>query len=173
MSGLDSLAIEERDALIWTGMSVALLQRAESILKSTLQLAFRRDSLMTLESMASEEHALRRATLGRLMRELRVRIDIAPDFDDLLDSFLEHRNAFVHGLLLDPLYSFRTLDGRERLVRFLGVLTYEATIVIRIMFSAVHAFAGEHDFQLADVADTEIQDWLFPTEVLDTIVRRK
>jgi len=178
MSGFESFSAEEREALIWTGISIGLVQHAESILKNALQLAFSPGSQMTLESIASDETGLRRATLGRLLNELRRRADIAPDFEAKLDEFLQHRNVFVHGLLLDPLFSWRTTDGRERLIGFLGALAGEATIVIRVMFSAVHAFAGRiaaahEDLRIPELSDPAIAGWLFPPGQLDTILTRK
>jgi hypothetical protein len=89
--------------------------------------------MMTPASIEAEEESARKKTLGQLLHELRRRTEIAADFDETLSSFLEHRNEFVHGLLMRSEYDSSDPDGRERLRAFMGRLMGEAWSVIQVL----------------------------------------
>jgi hypothetical protein len=91
-------------------MTLLQVQSTERVLKQ-VTVFFVPQGGRTWEEMLAEEAASRRATVGRFLRALRDRIEVRPEFDDVLEQFLADRNTFAHDLWRIPNFSLNTEEG--------------------------------------------------------------
>lgn len=108
------------DVLKTLGLAVITGQGVEHVLSSCLTYSLHGEPLQTVEQvrLLLERHS--KATLGRLLKTLRERVDLHPTFDDKLDRFLQHRNIIAHRLHDVPGgLDLHSNEGRGRLKAFL------------------------------------------------------
>jgi len=80
-----------------------------------------------------ELSALKRSTLGGLLRKLKERVEIEPTFEDRLKRFLEGRNLFAHRLHHEPWFDLESEPGRDAVWRFIerySNLLQDITLVV-------------------------------------------
>lgn len=130
------LAPETEERLTTMGIVLDLIHGAEHAIAGVLPFTLAKESTITVETIEREKEGARRQTLGQLMAKVRERADVMPEFDQILDSFLVHRNQFIHAHVRhDP------RDPRAYLV-FLTRLVREAELVASVFSGVLFRFAA-------------------------------
>ncbi len=86
------------------GETLYMIQLAEHAIKLCGDFAFSGQKNFSLEKLYSNQKKDRKRTLGQLLTELRKIVNIHPQFDSILKSFVEKRNFFAHNIFNDPNY---------------------------------------------------------------------
>ncbi|ANF89236.1 hypothetical protein A7J50_5912 (plasmid) [Pseudomonas antarctica] len=108
------------DVLKTLGLAVIAGQSFEHLLSSCLTFPLHGEPLQTVEQLQLllERHS--KATLGRLLKALRERVDLHPTFDEKLERYLQNRNIIAHRLNDVPGgFDLHSDEGRGRLKAFL------------------------------------------------------
>jgi hypothetical protein len=113
------------DTWIRIGLLLVLIQNTEHAINASLSWVFA-DQPVTLEQIAFFEKLKQKRTLGRLLRELRERVNVDRRFDGLLTSFLQDRNRFVHSLFIERGFSINEAKNVPRIRKFVDSLTDRA-----------------------------------------------
>ncbi len=156
-SFLDGLEIPGsiKTAFFVMGYCLYHVQAVELTLKSCLTTSF------ALQDLESEDRELRKKSLGILLNQLRKRVDIDEDLEDLFAVFVEERNLFVHHLLrqfqMDKLEGLTAMD-------FCQILTIRAQELSRFLNAALSAAHPEIE------VDDDVKE-LVP--IIDFYLRRK
>lgn len=132
------------DVLKTLGLAVIAGQGVEQLLSRCLTFPLHGEPLQTVEQiqLLLERHS--KATLGRLLKALRERVDLHPTFDDKLDRFLQHRNIIAHRLHDVPgglvLHSD---EGRGRLKAFLLQYMEDGHTVSMVFLGVLRGWASQ------------------------------
>jgi hypothetical protein len=132
------------DTWIRIGLLLVLIQNTEHAINASLSWVFA-DQPVTLEQIAFFEKLKQKRTLGRLLRELRERVNVDRRFDGLLTSFLQDRNRFVHSLFIERGFSINEAKNVPRIRKFVDSLTDRAVIVLAAFNAFIEIWAAEHD----------------------------
>ena len=106
-------------AVFEAGLTLQAVQVAEHQLTFALTWIFPKDSNLRLYELYRMGADLQKRTLGQLVRELRQRADIRPDFDSLLADFIARRNRFAHSLFTEDDYLLESDAGSARATEFM------------------------------------------------------
>lgn len=148
------------------GLAFLIVQSTERALGTSLHMIFGLPNPATIEDIERLDDEARRATLGRLVKEVRARVSLDPRFEQTLAEFVADRNRFIHHLGEEA--DIFTPEGRasaypliNRLVQR-GVLLQQTFASFMIAFARRVGVAGdlldalEEDEVLADaVADSK------------------
>jgi hypothetical protein len=145
-----------KTAFFAMGYCLYHVQAVELVLKSCLTTSF------ALQDLESEDRALRKKTLGSLLNQLRQRVDIDEDLEDLFTVFVEERNQFVHQLLRQ--FQFEKLEGLADMANFCQILAIRAQELSRFLNAALSAAHPEIE------VDDDVRE-LVP--IIDFYLRRK
>jgi hypothetical protein len=96
------------------GLTLLCIQAAEHELSFMLRWVFPTDPGMNLKALYAQDSAGQKRTLGQLLNELRKRVEIQPDFKNMLLEFLELRNRFVHHLFNERDFNLATDESCVR-----------------------------------------------------------
>lgn len=138
---------EQKDVLYRVGATLLLIQSTERIIDTCLQLALPGTPL-TLERMTRERNQHSKPTLGQFFRKLRQRVDLHPQFDALLDSYLERRNTLIHRLDEIPGWSLGCPEGREVALSFLDCLIRLDDTVRGVFIGLLHAWQMQQGWEI-------------------------
>ena len=119
---VDTVSKQKNMPLLNIGGVLLMCQLLERPLDMFCELASA--SVLTVDLLDSLDAEKRRKTVGQMLKRLRESVDVDPELDGILQSFLEHRNEFVHRLENDD-RNMDTPQGRQELARFVSTLLDE------------------------------------------------
>ncbi len=114
--------VEQQQLLMKVGAVLVTCQVLERPLDVFCELAS--SSRITSEILGDLDAEARRRTVGQMLQKLRAAVGIDPEIDDMLQRFLDDRNALVHRLESAG-RSLETPEGRRMLDAFLNRLLGE------------------------------------------------
>jgi len=104
------------------GETLYMIQLAEWAIQTCMIFVFTGKNQISVERLYSENATIRKKTLGQVLAELRKRTEVHPQFNQMLKTFVEKRNFFVHHIFNDKDYSLATKDSCENIEDFLNDL---------------------------------------------------
>jgi hypothetical protein len=120
------------DALLkLIGFTLLYTQLAEHIIKRCIR--YFRVPGLSLEALEAAEQKERKSTLGHFLTQLRKHVEVAPDFDAKLDTFLQGRNDLVHNFFEITNIKFLMGEGQEKAYHFLKQLKKDTQHVVRVL----------------------------------------
>ena len=127
------------------GLTLLQLQAAEKVIRLCMTYVLQRQPL-TLESLQAQEASERTKTLGYFLAELRKRADVHDGFDELLKSFLNNRNDFIHDLSRVVTGGTTSPEGVDAATKFVHNLMNQTDKVTKVFTGLVLAWQVEADF---------------------------
>lgn len=152
------------------GAAIIACQTVEKCINLTMKGVFPKEPIRTVEMLERLDEQHRRKTLGQFIHALRSRVGLAPEFDTLLESFLEHRNTLAHDLLRVPSHLFSTPEGFVRMNQYVLQTAQEANRLTQIFAALIDAWTeqvGMRDKLLQD--QPEVYNSSFFAEIRATI----
>jgi hypothetical protein len=125
------------------GAAIIGCQTVERLLNLSMQWLFPREPIRTVEMLDQLEQEGNRKTLGQFIRALRERVELAPDFDELLSNFLAHRNTLVHDVARVDGHTFCTPEGIEAINKFVLHTLTEASRLIEIFAAFIDVWTEQ------------------------------
>ncbi len=132
-------------ALVAIGRAVVIAQMVEALIRMCTTYVFPGEPL-TIESLERLEQRERRKTIGHFVRELKKRVLVRDDFDDLLSSFVENRNTLIHRP--DDVEGWDLSDdvGKRAVIAFADKVASDAGRLVLILVGFVRAWQVEAGF---------------------------
>lgn len=132
------------DVLKTLGLAMIAGQGVERLLSSCLTFPLHGEPLQTVEQVQLLLERYSKATLGRLLKALRARVDLHPTFDDTLHRFLQHRNIIAHRLHDVPGgFDLHSDEGRGRLKAFLLQYMEDGHTVSMVFLGVLRGWASQ------------------------------
>jgi hypothetical protein len=128
------------------GAALLRIQNAEGVIKNCTTY-FTPEAGVTWAMMQSEEAAERKKTLGYFLKKLREKLDVDPTFADLLSSFLDNRNTFIHHFQSVPGFNLDTIEGLQIGLAFVKELTRQAEHVTHVVHGFIRNVGGALGFE--------------------------
>ena len=125
------------------GSLVVGMQVTEGLINTVLQLALSEGDAVTLEGLTKDQERFRKATLGRLIKAIKERSSISPDFDQVLEAYLKDRNTLIHDLSRMGGFDYMSKEGLERMERFVGNLNQNYEVVTKVFMSLLWEWADQ------------------------------
>jgi hypothetical protein len=147
------------DVLKTLGLAVIAGQGVERLLSTCLTFPLNGETLQTEEQLQVliERHS--QATLGRLLKALRQRVDLHPTFDGQLDRFLQSRNVIAHRLHDVPGgLDLHSDEGRGKLKAFLLQYMDDSRSVSIVLLGVLREWAPQVGIDLP--GDHHLNQWM-------------
>lgn len=125
------------------GFLVVAMQKTESLINTALQLALPAGDAVTVESFTKDQEGFRKATLGRLIKAIKERSAISPDFDQVLEAYLKDRNTLIHDLTRMGGFDYKSKEGLEHMARFVENLNQNYEVVTKVFTSLLWEWADQ------------------------------
>jgi len=122
------------------GLALFGVQGTEAKLKFLLSFVFPHQEDATLTDLYERDKKASKATLGMLITKLRERADVTREFEGMLQSFLDHRNRFIHGLLMEKGFNIGMDEGVQNVRKFIDQLEFECWHIDAILVGYIVAF---------------------------------
>lgn len=116
------------------------LQSTEKTIKVCIQIALPDEQDFFINVLDRLNEKERKKPLGHFLKALRLRADLNSDVDELLERFLNHRNAFVHNLEEVPEWNLKTREGCMAADAFLTKLHNESKEVHLLFLGILNAW---------------------------------
>ncbi|NNJ16764.1 hypothetical protein CSV86_016915 [Pseudomonas putida CSV86] len=137
------------DVLKTLGLAMIAGQGVERLLSNCLTFPLHGEPLQTVEQVQLLLERYSKATLGRLLKALRGKVDLHPTFDDKLDRFLEHRNIIAHRLHDVPGgFDLHSDEGRGRLKVFLLQYMEDGHILSMVLLGILREWASQEGIDI-------------------------
>src|ERR1700746_1330966 len=98
----------QKQMLAFRGVTLLRLQSTKTTIQFCMTHVLPKTSNLTWEMLNDRQQYLRTKTVGYLLHQLRTRVAIDPQFDEMLIKFLGMRNTFVHNVNEIPGWSLDT-----------------------------------------------------------------
>jgi hypothetical protein len=144
------------------GLAFLIVQLTERALGTSLHMIFGLPNPATIDDIERLDDQARRATLGRLIKEVGARVSLDPRFEQVLAEFVADRNRFVHHLSEEG--DLFTPEGRASVYPLINRLIQRGVLLQQTFASFMIAFARR-----VGVA-SELLDDLDGDEVLADVV---
>jgi hypothetical protein len=125
-------SLAQTELMMRIGKALLDVQMTEKIFRICLT-KFLLGGEITLEKMEQEAKSGEKDTLGTFVKKLGKRIEVDPDFADVLGRFLKHRNDFVHNFIGMPGFGLATEQELNFGISFVSKLSGEAEHVRRVL----------------------------------------
>lgn len=136
--------VKRRDSILQViGFLVVGMQQTEDLINTSLQLALPDGQFLTLDGLMRDKKRLRKATLGRLITVMKQRTALSPDFEEVLEAYLEDRNILIHDLGRMGGFDYKSKEGLDRMERFLGNLNQNYEVVTKVFLSLLWEWSGQ------------------------------
>lgn len=107
------------------GETLLCLQSAEACVSFCLTWIFPPENVVTFDELCDLNKKETKATLGRMLKELRERGHVHPEFEKLLARFVKNRNLFIHKIFCEPDYIINSSENIKRGHKFLEQFRHE------------------------------------------------
>jgi len=155
----------QSDLLEAIGIILIALQAAEKSVNFALIFVFQDGNALTLEKIERLKAEEKSRTLGRLLGQLKRRVELAPDFEEMLSQFLDDRNVFIHRIDDTPGFDLTTSNGRKAAAIFLSRLYAETKSVLHIFFTFIRAWQEQLRGTKFEVPEILATEWPFLEEI--------
>jgi len=118
------------------GEKIYLFQIAEHMVQNCMIFVFEEPDFL-LENFYSIETKVKSKTLGRIIANLRSKAEIDPGFDNILTTFVEKRNFFVHKIFSDKEYGLANDELCRKTEIFLNELQDYAWTVMNVFLGCM------------------------------------
>lgn len=126
------------------GETLYMIQLAEHAIKMCGEIVFREQKNFSLEKLYSGRQKDRKRTLGQILSELRKIVNIHPQFDLILKSFVEKRNFFAHNIFNNQNYGLTSDDACKQTEQFLLELQDDAWKVQNVFMGCLLHWTKEN-----------------------------
>ena len=130
------------------GLLNLAMQTTEELFDIVLIMVFPGKQRMTLEVLERLERERRSRTLGRLIKQMRDRVALRPDLEELLNDFVLHRNQFTHRLRDVPGWDLDSVEGRKVAWRFLSQVHAENQTLMEVFFGFLMAWVNQNELKI-------------------------
>ena len=120
------------------GKTLGMIQLADSLFKSVLQICFPGEKFNNKEVWDSNEAALNKATLGKMIKILKERVEITEVFNENLNEYLRMRNDFIHNW--DKIDNW---GNDEFAIKFMVELQKYAAWVFYVMVAVINMWSEQ------------------------------
>jgi hypothetical protein len=120
------------------GATLYMIQMAEHAIKVAIQFILRETTDVTLDDLPGKDTSKTKRTLGQLLHEVRKTSQLHPQFDQILDGFLQKRNAFIHNMFTTAENDLESNEGIEHLNAFLQDLQDDAWSVQNVFLGCLN-----------------------------------
>jgi hypothetical protein len=131
----------QKSVLQSIGLALFGVQGTEAKLKFLITYIFPKDIDATLKVLHGSDEKQKKKTLGILIENLKQQGDVSEEFQELLSSFLNMRNRFVHGLFLERGYSLGSDEGIKKVEDFIQDLEQKMWFIDSILMGYIVAFS--------------------------------
>lgn len=100
------------------GETLYMIQMAEDAIQNCCTYVFQDESDL-LEKLYSKEKQDRKRTLGQIVSVVRKQVEVHPQFDVMLTTFVDKRNFFVHTMFNDAEFGLQSDELCKRTEEFL------------------------------------------------------
>jgi len=102
---------DQEDIYSLIGLTLCFIQQVESTLNFVLTYVLQDDEPLTIQNLEQLKRKERKSTLGYFVKKLKMRAELLPALETLLDEFLTNRNDFVHNQKDIPGWDLQTKEG--------------------------------------------------------------
>ena len=140
---------EQKHVLACVGFMILHMQVIEKLIHLCVAYVFPKTPLhkLSMAALLETADALRDRTVGNLLRELRKRVGIDEEFENVLQKFLKMRNTIVHDIDQIPDWSLDSQDGIAVAHRFLSELLRLSEIVEGVFTGIMRAWQEENQME--------------------------
>jgi hypothetical protein len=131
------------------GLVLLRIQAAEHVILLCLTYVFANSSA-EWDKLYAKDEATRKQTLGFFLKELRKRVAINNDFDEVLAKFLSMRNIFAHRLPDAPGWDMETEEGLAAAQMFLVELDETTDHVGKVFHALVRHWESHNGIESTD-----------------------
>ena len=113
-------------------------------------------------------------TIGRMLSQLRIRATFQPDFEEILNRFLQNRNTFAHNLNDVPGWDLGSSDGVEAANNFMAELLADSKVVRSVFVGIINGWRIQSGYQVSEeeFSSLNIPDSLQTPIILDAYVKK-
>lgn len=133
----------QKRVLVEIGMLVVTMQTTERLIASALTYAIPETRIRSIEDLSSAEERYSKQTLGKLVRQLKMRVEIDDDFTDVLHAFLQDRNSLIHDITRIPGFDLKTKAGLKSAEQFLDNLHANMVTVTKVFMSLLLEWSNQ------------------------------
>src|SRR5438105_6374912 len=140
---------EQKHVLACVGLMILHMQVIGKLIHLCVSYVFPKTPLHEISVVALLEtaDAMRNRTAGNLLIELRKRVGIDEEFENVLKKFLKMRNTIVHDVDQIPDWSLDSQDGIAGAHRFLSELLRLSEIVEGVFTGIIRAWQEENQME--------------------------
>jgi hypothetical protein len=120
------------------GATLYMIQMAEHAIKMAVQFILRETTDFTFDDLSGKDMSKTKRTLGQLLHEVRKTSQLHPQFDQILDGFLQKRNTFVHNMFTTAEHGLESKERIENLNTFLHDLQEDAWSVQNVFLGCLN-----------------------------------
>lgn len=146
------------------GLAVHDTQNVEGILKGSLVLVFKDSQGQPLADLTDPK--TQKQTLGTFISMLKKKMDLNPQFEEILTAYLDHRNLLIHRLSDNKIYRFNDALGRKNIRAFLNLFWNERDVVAKTLVGFMMLWADPEKY--ADLSKVRVRhpegSWLGDAE---------
>ena len=120
------------------GATLYMIQMAEHAIKMAIKFILREETDFTFDALSGKDMSKTRRTLGQLLHEVRKTSQLHPQFDQIVDGFLQKRNKFVHNMFATAEHGLESNERIENLNTFLHDLKDDAWSVQNVFLGCLN-----------------------------------
>jgi hypothetical protein len=133
---------DTKEILAAIGVLIVVMQITEKLVDGVITYVLQGKERLTFEVLSRLQREQQSRTLGRLVKQMRERVDLHPGLDKLLTDFVLHRNQLTHRLDDVQGWDLVAKEGRKVASRFLSQLRSENQKVLEIFTGFQDVFAA-------------------------------
>lgn len=124
-------------------MLVVNMQMTEKLIAAALTYAIPESRIRSIEELSGAAERYSKQTLGKLVQQLKMRVEIDDDFIEVLHAFLQDRNTLIHDVKRIPGYDHKTKAGLKSAEQFLDHLHANMVTVTKVFMSLLLEWSSQ------------------------------
>lgn len=152
-----------KDLFAWFGSAAYTAQCFEIELCILLLLLHRlKDPGLTSQELNRINIKLSKKTLGALLRDMRSQLDIHPEFETMLNDYLNKRNYLMHHFFFDHAQNLLSINGCQRMIEELKAMYFtlkEADTIAQKMSTNVRKHLGISEEEVYAWAEAHVREF--------------